>query len=270
MRRQVDTWKESQLTETTAKLIIYRAFIESYLEVPKHLARPVHDSTLGGCRSSSLEHKEALHRRARSKLWSWVAGQLFRAARRAWGKALVDASGVWFVRARAALRYQLTACASSFGKPPRPLAYTAAAMVEPVIIDPVAPALFAANATGKGVAAAVAVSVNKSNSAQTPVTVFHCDPLAGCSPVPIALSADAQVYVSLYGTGIRGAGGASKVTCTVHGVGVPVQYAGPQRVFLGLDQVNVALPLSLKGSGQSEVILTAGGHASNTVLLNIQ
>src|SRR5437867_5426422 len=26
-----------------AKLIIYRAFIESDLEVPKHLARPVHD-----------------------------------------------------------------------------------------------------------------------------------------------------------------------------------------------------------------------------------
>ena len=104
----------------------------------------------------------------------------------------------------------------------------------------------------------------------TPVAVFHCDPLAGCSPVPIALSADAQVYVSLYGTGIRGAGGASKVTCTVHRVSVPVQYAGPQPVFLGLDQVNVALPLSFKGSGQSEVILTAGGHTSNTVLLNIQ
>jgi uncharacterized protein (TIGR03437 family) len=147
---------------------------------------------------------------------------------------------------------------------------TAAAMVEPVIINPVAPTLFTANATGKGVAAALAVSVNKSNSAQTPVAVFHCDPMAGCSPVPIALSADAQVYVSLYGTGIRGAGGASKVACTVHGVSVPVQYAGPQLVFLGLDQVNVALPLSLKGSGQSEVILTAGGHTSNTVLLNIQ
>jgi hypothetical protein len=27
----------------TAKLIIYQAFIESDLEVPKHLARPVHD-----------------------------------------------------------------------------------------------------------------------------------------------------------------------------------------------------------------------------------
>ena len=43
MRKQVDTWKEAQLSEVDAKLVIYRAFIESDLEVPRHLARPVHD-----------------------------------------------------------------------------------------------------------------------------------------------------------------------------------------------------------------------------------
>jgi hypothetical protein len=43
MRKQVDTWKDSQLTDVAAKLVIYRAFVESELEVPKHLARPVHD-----------------------------------------------------------------------------------------------------------------------------------------------------------------------------------------------------------------------------------
>src|SRR5205085_3006984 len=43
MRKQVDGWRESQLADVTAKLIIYRAFIESDLDVPKHLARPVHD-----------------------------------------------------------------------------------------------------------------------------------------------------------------------------------------------------------------------------------
>ena len=42
MRRQVESWKESQLSDVAAKLTIYRAFIESDLEVPKHLARPVH------------------------------------------------------------------------------------------------------------------------------------------------------------------------------------------------------------------------------------
>ena len=43
MRKQVEGWRESQLADMTAKLIIYRAFIESDLDVPKHLVRPVHD-----------------------------------------------------------------------------------------------------------------------------------------------------------------------------------------------------------------------------------
>jgi hypothetical protein len=42
MRTQVEAWQQSQLSDVQAKLIIYRAFIESGLEVPKHLARPVH------------------------------------------------------------------------------------------------------------------------------------------------------------------------------------------------------------------------------------
>ena len=43
MRQQVEGWQQSQLTDVAAKLVIYRAFIESELEVPKALARPVHD-----------------------------------------------------------------------------------------------------------------------------------------------------------------------------------------------------------------------------------
>jgi hypothetical protein len=43
MGKQVDLWRGSQLADEKAKLIIYRAFIESDLEVPKHLARPVHE-----------------------------------------------------------------------------------------------------------------------------------------------------------------------------------------------------------------------------------
>ena len=43
MRKQVENRKESQLSDTVAKLTLYRAFIESNLDVPKHLARPVDD-----------------------------------------------------------------------------------------------------------------------------------------------------------------------------------------------------------------------------------
>jgi hypothetical protein len=43
MTQVVNQWRAAQLTEVSAKLIIYQAFIESDLDVPKHLARPVHD-----------------------------------------------------------------------------------------------------------------------------------------------------------------------------------------------------------------------------------
>ena len=43
MRRQVEAWRSNELTTVAAKMIIYEAFIESELEVPKHLARRVHD-----------------------------------------------------------------------------------------------------------------------------------------------------------------------------------------------------------------------------------
>ena len=38
MRKQVETWRSSELTTVAAKMIIYEAFIESELEVPKHLS----------------------------------------------------------------------------------------------------------------------------------------------------------------------------------------------------------------------------------------
>ncbi len=43
MRKQVEAWQKSELTDVTAKVIIYEAFIEGGLEAPKHLARSVHD-----------------------------------------------------------------------------------------------------------------------------------------------------------------------------------------------------------------------------------
>jgi len=43
MRKQIENWKAGQLSDTHAKLIIYRAFIEGKLAAPKHLARRVHD-----------------------------------------------------------------------------------------------------------------------------------------------------------------------------------------------------------------------------------
>src|SRR5712664_4396151 len=43
MRKQVEEWKGTRLPDDTAKLVIYRAFVEDKLDAPKHLARRVHD-----------------------------------------------------------------------------------------------------------------------------------------------------------------------------------------------------------------------------------
>jgi len=43
MRQQVDSWRAQQMSVEDARLTIYRAFIEGNLDVPKHLARRVHE-----------------------------------------------------------------------------------------------------------------------------------------------------------------------------------------------------------------------------------
>jgi hypothetical protein len=43
MRKQVEAWQRFELTDVTAKVVIYEAFVEGKLEAPKHLARTIHD-----------------------------------------------------------------------------------------------------------------------------------------------------------------------------------------------------------------------------------
>lgn len=43
MRKQVETWRKAQLTDDAARIIIYRAFVAGELDVPRHLARRVHE-----------------------------------------------------------------------------------------------------------------------------------------------------------------------------------------------------------------------------------
>jgi uncharacterized protein (TIGR03437 family) len=138
------------------------------------------------------------------------------------------------------------------------------------VVQPVMPTLFAMNGAGSGVAAATAVSVQAGDpKSQTPVPVFQCTS-SGCVSVPIDLGVDTPVYVSFYGTGIRSRSSLANVTVTINGMSVPVLYAGSQPSYAGLDQVNVSLSLSLRGSRESNVVLTVDGQTSNTVTINIQ
>jgi uncharacterized protein (TIGR03437 family) len=136
-------------------------------------------------------------------------------------------------------------------------------------IQPVAPALFSMNGAGNGVAAATAIRVQAANPLlQSPVSVFQCDS-SGCVSVPIDLGLDTPVYVSFYGTGIRNRTSLANVDVKINNISVPVLYAGPAPGFTGLDQVNVGLLLTLRGSKETNVVLTVDGQKSNTVTINI-
>ena len=137
------------------------------------------------------------------------------------------------------------------------------------LIQNVAPTLFSMNGTGTGVAAATAVDVLTAEpQQQMPVAVFSCAE-SGCTPVPINVSVSGTIYVTLYGTGFRNRSSLASVQVTVNGVSVPVQYAGAQPSFPGLDQVNISLPAALSGTGVVNVVLTVDGQVSNTVTLSI-
>src|ERR1035441_2130647 len=43
IRKQIEACQKSELTDVTAKVVIYEAFVEGKLEAPKHFARTVHD-----------------------------------------------------------------------------------------------------------------------------------------------------------------------------------------------------------------------------------
>jgi uncharacterized protein (TIGR03437 family) len=136
-------------------------------------------------------------------------------------------------------------------------------------IRAVVPTLFSADASGTGAAAATAVRVLIGRPDQFPIPVFSCSGSV-CKTVPIALGVDTPIYLSLYGTGIRNRSALANVTCTIGGISVPVQYAGPQLQYAGVDQVNVPLTLNLRNMGEADVIVTVDGQASNAVRVNVQ
>jgi hypothetical protein len=79
-----------------------------------------------------------------------------------------------------------------------------------------------------------------------------------------------QVYLTLYGTGIRRVRDPSSVRVEVGDETVPVLYAGPQGEFDGLDQINVGpLPATLAGSAEVPVLVRVDGRRANRVTVGI-
>jgi uncharacterized protein (TIGR03437 family) len=68
-----------------------------------------------------------------------------------------------------------------------------------------------------------------------------------------------DVYLVLYGSGIRFRSSLENVIATIAGVAVPVLYAGPQGQLPGVDQLNFRIPRSLSGTGATFLQLSIDG-----------
>jgi len=136
----------------------------------------------------------------------------------------------------------------------------------------VAPALFSANGDGQGPAAAVAIHA-KPGGVQTHEFLAVLDSTSHkfvVSAIDLG-PANEQVFVLLYGSGIRGRTSLANVTATIGDVPVPVAYAGAQATFVGLDQINLGpMPRSLIGAGVVNIILTVDSQAANTLQMDIK
>jgi uncharacterized protein (TIGR03437 family) len=129
-------------------------------------------------------------------------------------------------------------------------------------IASVLPGIFAVNGVAAG-----NVETFQNGKLTAAALAFQVTANGEIAPLPIDVSSG-QVYLLLYGTGIRHA---SSVTVNFGAqTGLPVAYAGAQGGYLGEDQINILLPQSLHGAGVIKVTLTADGQTSNAVQIQIK
>jgi len=142
-----------------------------------------------------------------------------------------------------------------------------------VHVDAVLPALFTADADGKGVVAATAERRLSPGGPTFLIPVFQCAAPGNCTSVPLDPGLDAPVTVTLYATGIHNRPRDSNVTLTIGGTQVPVTSVtsyNEDSPMAGIDQVVFPLVLTLRGKGEVDVVLTVDGVASNAGRINIQ
>ena len=128
-----------------------------------------------------------------------------------------------------------------------------------------APGLFSASSNGKGIAAGLFVHQRGDGTTVQGLTFY---PATGLG-VSIELGPDgAQVFIVLFGTGIRNA---QLATATIGGVGVSVAFAGPRGEFAGLHQI-IGGPITktLLAAGQAEISPDADGTHNNFVAVILQ
>lgn len=151
-----------------------------------------------------------------------------------------------------------------------------------ITINEVAPSLFTADASGKGVPAGVVLRV-KANGQQSyePLAQFQN---GKAQPATIVRRPGEAVYLLLFGAGLHAAsnsdgngsnGVAENVSATINGVTVPVLFAGKAPGFAGLDQLNLQLTSGVPAGTNLNLVITVNDGegnllTANTVLIAVQ
>jgi uncharacterized protein (TIGR03437 family) len=140
-----------------------------------------------------------------------------------------------------------------------------------VTIEAYAPGLFAANANGQGLAAAVLLRRNAAGQdSYEPIARFDAAQNLFV-PVPIDFGAETdQLFLIVFGTGLRGRTAMQGAGAQVGGLNAELIFAGATPGFAGLDQANIRLPRTLAGRGDTNVVVVLGGKVSNTVTINFR
>jgi uncharacterized protein (TIGR03437 family) len=140
-----------------------------------------------------------------------------------------------------------------------------------VDITMISPGIFAASATGQGVAAAQALRVRGAQQTYEPIAQY----ISGTNmfvPIPVDLGpVGDQVFLVMFGTGFRFRSSDSAVSVKVGGKTLQSLYSGPAPGFVGLDQLNIsALPRDLAGAGVINIEITVDGKVANTTTVSIK
>lgn len=130
-----------------------------------------------------------------------------------------------------------------------------------VRLNAIAPALFTADASGKGAPAGLLLRVNRDGSRTT--SLLFADPVSRPAP----FDPTGETYLLLFGTGMRGRRG--DATATIGTSAIPVTGIAAQSEFAGLDQINLGpVPEALATQlGEQALRITIDGVAANAVTI---
>ena len=131
-------------------------------------------------------------------------------------------------------------------------------LTEGAILTAPNPAIFTANSTGSGVAAALVTPDGQS---------YQRVADSSGNEIPISVGSSGKPnFLILFGTGLRTQG---PVQARIAGRDCAVTFAGANPQLEGVDQVNVQLTESLRGAGSVQVTVIVGGFVANFTRINI-